>query len=173
MPTVRLLPQAIRAEPNGLDSTPRGMNLSRFAIAFLMLIPTALFIAAAESAPDPAPANDAQEQKQAAPVNEYAPAVTSTTASASSDAMPLRTLMPRSPLPGSDRGDASTDAAIVSAIRADPGMAGSDVSVNTENGVVSLTGLVRNREQSAIASAYANRQLGVIRVDNALTIPAQ
>jgi len=38
---------------------------------------------------------------------------------------------------------------------------------------VTLTGQVLNREQSAIASAYANRQLGVLRVDNELSIPAQ
>jgi hypothetical protein len=145
------------------------MNLSRFAIAFLALVPTILFIAAAESAPDPAPANAAPDRKPAAPPDTPAPAASN----ASSSSLPLRTQVQSLPLPGSAGGDAATNAAIVNLIHADPGMAGADVSVNTENGVVSLTGIVRNREQSAIASAYANRQLGVLRVDNALTIPAQ
>jgi osmotically-inducible protein OsmY len=86
---------------------------------------------------------------------------------------PLRTAMPSAALPGSGSADDAATATILSAIRADPGMAGSDVSVHTDNGVVTITGLVRNREQSAIASAYANRQLGVLRVDNQLSIPAQ
>ena len=161
---------AIHAEPNRVDTTPNGMNLSRFAIAFLTLVPTVLFIAAAATAPDPT--SSAQDRKPApAPAAEEAAPAASPPGNAAS--MPLRTQTPSLPLPGTERSDAATTSAIVSAIRADPGMGGADVSVDTENGVVNLTGIVRNREQSAIASAYANRQLGVLRVDNALTIPAQ
>jgi osmotically-inducible protein OsmY len=47
-------------------------------------------------------------------------------------------------------------------------MAGSDVSVNTDRGVVSLTGVVKSQEQAAIASGHAQRQDGVMRVDNML-----
>jgi osmotically-inducible protein OsmY len=48
-------------------------------------------------------------------------------------------------------------------------MSGADVSVNTDHGVVTLTGNVKSQEQTAIASAHAQRQDGVMRVDNHLT----
>jgi osmotically-inducible protein OsmY len=55
---------------------------------------------------------------------------------------------------------------------ADPGMAGADVSVNTDAGVVSLTGTVKSQEQAAVASAHAQRLDGVMRIDNHLsTLP--
>jgi hyperosmotically inducible protein len=60
---------------------------------------------------------------------------------------------------------------IKTAILADPGMAGSDVSVNTDRGVVLLAGVVKTPEQTAIASAHAQRQDGVMRVDNHLAVP--
>jgi osmotically-inducible protein OsmY len=150
------------------------MNLSRLALAFLMLVPALLFIAAAETAPDAGAANAASDKSSTTAQQPAAQTQRNARDSAAvSDAMPLRTRMPSASLPGSTGADEAATSAILSAIRADPGMAGADVSVNTENGVVTLTGLVRNREQAAIASAYANRQLGVLRVDNALTIPAQ
>lgn len=69
--------------------------------------------------------------------------------------------------------DAITDSVITARIKAgilsDPGMNGADISVNTDRGVVSLTGLVKSQEQIAIASAYAQRQDGVMRVDNQLS----
>jgi len=55
-----------------------------------------------------------------------------------------------------------------SAILSDPAMTGADISVNTDRGVVSLTGEIKSQEQSAIASAHAQRQDGVLRVDNHL-----
>ena len=70
--------------------------------------------------------------------------------------------------------DALNDTVISSRIKAallsDPGMTGSDVSVNTDRGVVSLTGAIKSQEQSAIASAHAQRQDGVMRVDNHLAV---
>ena len=62
---------------------------------------------------------------------------------------------------------------IKSALLTDPGMAGADVSVNTDRGVVSLAGTVKNHEQTGIASAHAQRQDGVVRVDNHLAMNAQ
>ena len=62
---------------------------------------------------------------------------------------------------------------IKSAIVEDPGMTGSDVSVSTDHGAVTLVGPVRNHEQIALASAHAQRQDGVTRVDNHLSVPAQ
>ena len=70
--------------------------------------------------------------------------------------------------------DAINDSMITTRVKAgilsDPGMAGSDVSVNTDRGVVSLTGIIKSQEQAAIASAYAQRQDGVMRVDNQLAV---
>jgi len=70
--------------------------------------------------------------------------------------------------------DAINDSIITSRIKAgilsDPGMAGTDVSVNTDHGVVSLTGIIKSQEQAAIASAHAQRQDGVMRVDNMLAV---
>jgi osmotically-inducible protein OsmY len=42
--------------------------------------------------------------------------------------------------------------------------------VNTSQGVVSLTGVVASREQAAIASAHAQAQDGVMRVDDHLAV---
>jgi hyperosmotically inducible protein len=73
--------------------------------------------------------------------------------------------------------DALSDPMISGRIRAelltDPGMTGSDVSVNTDHGVVTLTGSVKSQEQTAIASAHAQRQDGVMRVDTHLATAPQ
>jgi hyperosmotically inducible protein len=60
---------------------------------------------------------------------------------------------------------------IKASILADPAMVGSDVSVGTSHGVVALTGVVASQEQMAIASAHAQGQDGVMRVDNHLSMP--
>jgi hyperosmotically inducible periplasmic protein len=62
---------------------------------------------------------------------------------------------------------------IKSSLATDPGMAGADVSVNTDRGVVSLAGTVKSHEQTGIASAHAQRQDGVVRVDNHLAMSPQ
>jgi hyperosmotically inducible protein len=68
--------------------------------------------------------------------------------------------------------DALTDAAITNRISAeiqgDPSMQGADVSINTDKGVVVLSGTVKTHEQTGVASAHAQRQDGVLRVDNHL-----
>lgn len=73
--------------------------------------------------------------------------------------------------------DTLTDTMITGRIRtallSDPGMKGADVSVQTNNGVVTIVGTVKSHEQTGIASAHAQRQDGVVRVDNDLTLKAQ
>ena len=64
--------------------------------------------------------------------------------------------------------DAAITGRIESALRADPAMAGADVSINTDRGVVVLSGTVKSHEQTGVASAHAQRQDGVLRVDNHL-----
>jgi len=70
--------------------------------------------------------------------------------------------------------DALDDGVITARIRAgmllDPALSGADISVNTSRGVVSLTGVVASRELAAIASAHAQAQDGVMRVDDHLTV---
>ncbi len=62
---------------------------------------------------------------------------------------------------------------IKAALLSDPGMTGADVSVSTDKGVVALEGTVKSPEQMAIASAHAQRQDGVMRVDSRLSAVAQ
>jgi hyperosmotically inducible protein len=70
--------------------------------------------------------------------------------------------------------EALTDAVITAKVKAnilaDPALRGADISVNTTQGVVNLTGLVASQEQTAVASAHAQRQDGVMRVDNHLAV---
>lgn len=69
--------------------------------------------------------------------------------------------------------DTMITARIKAALLTDPGMAGADVSVNTEHGIVILAGNVKSYEQTGIASAHAQRQDGVMRIDNQLTLAPQ
>ena len=46
----------------------------------------------------------------------------------------------------------------------------SDVSVNTDHGVVNIAGIVRSTEQLAIASAHAQGEDGVMRIESHLTV---
>lgn len=81
------------------------------------------------------------------------------------------------PVPASVPRDTITDSVITAkiktAILSDPAMTGTDVSVNSERGVVSLSGNVKSQEQIAMASAHAQRQDGVMRVDTQLSMNTQ
>ena len=76
------------------------------------------------------------------------------------------TLLP----PANALDDGVITARIRAALLLDPAMTGSDVSVNTDHGVVNLTGVVTSREQAAVASGHAQAQDGVMRVDDHLAI---
>ena len=69
--------------------------------------------------------------------------------------------------------DTVITAKVKASLLADPGMAGADVSVNTDHGIVILAGSVKSHEQTGIASAHAQRQDGVMRVDNQLSLAPQ
>ena len=69
--------------------------------------------------------------------------------------------------------DPVISAKVKASLMADPAMTGSDVSVNTDRGVVSLTGVVASQEQAAVAAAHAQRQDGVMRVDDHLAVNLQ
>ena len=63
-----------------------------------------------------------------------------------------------------------TTGKIKAAIAADAGMKDTDVSVETDNGVVRLSGTVKSQDQVAIATNLAQRQEGVMRVENNLAV---
>ena len=86
-------------------------------------------------------------------------------ADAGATAAPSRLLPPSEALD-----DGVISARIRAALLVDPAMGSSDVSVNTDHGVVTLTGVVASREQAAIASAHAQSQDGVMRVDDHLAV---
>jgi len=69
--------------------------------------------------------------------------------------------------------DPMITARIRAGMLADPLLRGVDVSVNTTQGVVTLTGTVISQEQAALVSAHAQRQDGVMRVDNHLSANLQ
>ncbi len=70
--------------------------------------------------------------------------------------------------------DSIPDTLITARVRADllgdSDLSGADISVNTDRGVVTLTGSVKSREQAVIAAAHAQRQDGVMRIDNHLSV---
>lgn len=77
-------------------------------------------------------------------------------------------------LPGADTlSDAVITAKIRASIATDPAMTGADVSVNADRGVVHLTGTVISQEQSAIASAHAQREDGVMRIESHVSVNQQ
>ena len=69
--------------------------------------------------------------------------------------------------------DTIISARVKASLLGDPALEGSDISVNTDRGVVSLVGSVKSHEQTGIASAHAQRQDGVMRVDSHLSLAAQ
>lgn len=87
--------------------------------------------------------------------------------------------VPGSTMPPSPEAQALTQTAVdddaitrkaAEAIHADPRLADTDISVNTEHGIVNLTGSVHSREQAAIASARAQSPDGVMRIDDHLSV---
>jgi len=55
-------------------------------------------------------------------------------------------------------------------MRRDPALAGADLSVDTNHGVVSITGTVRSPEQAAAAEARAQSPSGVMRVETHVSV---
>ena len=59
---------------------------------------------------------------------------------------------------------------VKTAITADNGMKDADISVKTENGIVTLAGNARTPDQVTLAAALAQRQDGVTRVENQVVV---
>ena len=92
----------------------------------------------------------------------------------SASTAPAAAQKPVAPMPAPDTlTDTMITGRIKTALLSDPGMDGADVSVQTNKGVVTLVGTVESHEQTGIASAHAQRQDGVVRVDSDLTLNAR
>ena len=63
-----------------------------------------------------------------------------------------------------------TTGRIKAAIAADGGLKDSDISVTTNNGVVMLSGTAKSQDQVSAATALAQRQDGVSKVETTITV---
>ena len=103
--------------------------------------------------------------------NAPAPATTTDT-----NATPARdtTAAASTPITGTQSNNVVTDTLVTgkvkTAITADNAMKDADISVKTENGVVTLTGMAKSPDQVTLASALAQRQEGVSRVENQVAV---
>src|SRR5262245_9877727 len=59
---------------------------------------------------------------------------------------------------------------IMTAIATDPAMKDADVTVKTENGVVTLGGTAKSQDQVALATGIATKQDGVARVESQIAL---
>jgi hypothetical protein len=84
---------------------------------------------------------------------------------------PAAPAAPARPIPAAqDLSDGVITGRIKASLATDPALAGADVSVNTDRGVVNLAGSVRSYEQLALASAHAQQQDGVMRIESHVAV---
>ena len=102
------------------------------------------------------------------------PAQTADSTAPSTPSTSASTSTPPTAATGSDSANVVNDTMVTgkvkAAITADNGMKDSDISVKTENGVVTLTGAVKSPDQVTLAAALAQRQEGVARIENQVTV---
>jgi osmotically-inducible protein OsmY len=103
----------------------------------------------------------------------YSTARDETAAAQPAAAQPQTTTPPRVVPPAEPPSDHAITDRVQAGLKSDPALAGSDVSVNTDHGVVHLAGLVKSQEQAAIATSHAQREDGVMRVDSHLAVTPQ
>lgn len=100
------------------------------------------------------------------------PSTSTATPDAASPNVPATASM--QPGPGGDASGAVsetiTTGKIKAAIASDAGLKDSDISVTTQNGVVTLSGTAKSQDQVSMATALAQRQEGVVRVENHISV---
>lgn len=100
------------------------------------------------------------------------PSTSTVTPDAASPNVPATASM--QPGPGGDASGAVsetiTTGKIKAAIASDAGLKDSDISVTTQNGVVTLSGIAKSQDQVSRATALAQRQEGVVRVENNISV---
>ena len=67
-------------------------------------------------------------------------------------------------------GETVTSTKILAAIAADSSLKDADINVTTSNGVVTLGGTAKSRDQVALATGIAQRQEGVARVESNIQV---
>lgn len=105
---------------------------------------------------------------------------TTTTSSPSTDASSPSAGTMTAAAPGTDTSTSTSTANVVTdtvttgkvkaAIATDPILKDMDIMVKTDGGVVVLTGTAKSQDQVAMATHIAQRQEGVSRVDNQVTV---
>jgi hyperosmotically inducible protein len=104
---------------------------------------------------------------------------TTTSASTTPDTASANVASPSPASPADNTGNTNATGAvnetvttgkIKAAIAADSAMKDSDISVSTNNGVVTLTGSVKSQDQVSIATNLAQRQEGVQRVESNISV---
>lgn len=97
---------------------------------------------------------------------------TITTTTTTTDTAPATANM--APGPAGDASGAMsetiTTGKIKAAIAADAGLKDTDISVTTNNGVVMLSGTVKSQDQASAATALAQRQDGVTKVESTIAV---
>jgi hypothetical protein len=135
------------------------LNVSLRPYAAAACAAAALVLAACDRpvlpAPAQAPAPKAADDAKPAPAK---------TAQRAADTPPLVDL------PAGPPSDAQITARATQALQSDPALAGTDLSVTTTHGVVSVTGTVRSAEQMAIAEKRAQSPTGVMRVETHVSV---
>ncbi len=148
------------------------MNRTATTLFFIL---SAMAAMAAMAGCDRSPSSEAEPSMYTRNGPEQAPSALRP-ASPRASAVPLPGGAPASLATAAPR-DTLTDTVITGKIKAailsDPGMQGADVSVSTDKGVVVLEGTVKSQDQTGIASAHAQRQDGVMRVDSHLAAVAR
>jgi hypothetical protein len=146
----------------------------------MIVLPSLVTAALALVACDRPPATKSEFNNSGASATAAMPASAPTvTASSGSDASGPSTTAPaaNSPAdatasagPATVVGDTVTTGKVKAAIAGDTGMKDSDISVETSAGVVTLTGSAKSQDQVGIATALAQRQDGVQRVDSRVVV---
>ena len=100
-----------------------------------------------------------------APAASTSPPAVSTSAATSDTASP--NVAPAGTAPADET---ATSTKIMTAISSDPAMKDADVTVKTENGVVTLGGSAKSQDQVALATGIATKQPGVARVESQIAL---
>ena len=146
----------------------------RFAYPVVALAVAAAALAACDRHNANTAYNNSGRSAATAPAVESPP---STSASATSDTSSPNVASTASAPPAGTPGGASgvvsetvTSTKILAAIAADSGLKDADINVTTSNGVVTLGGRAKSKDQVMLATGIAQRQEGVARVESNIQV---
>jgi len=102
-----------------------------------------------------------------------APTTSAATSDTASPSVAATAASPPAGTPGGASGVAGetvTSSKVLAAIAADSGLKDADINVTTSNGVVTLGGTAKSKDQVALAAGIAQRQDGVSRVESNIQV---